>query len=148
MGVLPEPIGAGDLDVYETPRGIPDLDPAKPSDRDGVHAQRVADQGPLRDLDRARRVDPKPEPRRRDPLEGEGIGEELEGGRRRCRDPLLALEGVDVRCRRSPATTARAGMDKGGEASPSAPGVEFTLKRHRRAQQRRGDARLVLIADE
>src|SRR4051812_38871942 len=92
--VVPQPVRAAQLDVYEALARHPCLDPRQPADPQAVEAQAVLDQRALPHLDRPRRDDAEAEPRRRDRLEGAGVREEREELVRRAGQALLAPKDV------------------------------------------------------
>ena len=92
VGVVPERVGARELDVDEAVRRLPGLDPRPPANRDPVQAQRYSISGPGAHLDRRRADDPKAEPGRRDRLRLWASANSAKARSERQLDPLAALE--------------------------------------------------------
>jgi hypothetical protein len=53
VGVVPEAVGPIHLNIHESVRGFPDIDPADPADRKSVQAQAVSDFGTCGHLPRS-----------------------------------------------------------------------------------------------
>src|SRR5829696_9970157 len=75
VGVVPEAVWPMHLHIDESVRGLPDIDPADPADRNSVQAQAVSDFGTCGHLRRSV-AHLEPQPWRGDLLEVVCIGEE------------------------------------------------------------------------
>src|SRR5215210_3065326 len=93
--VVPQPVGAAQLDVDEAPPWLPHLDARQPANRQPVQPQPVLDQGARPHLDPPRRGDPKAQPARRDRLEVVRVCEESEHLAGTAGHPLRALDQMD-----------------------------------------------------
>jgi hypothetical protein len=94
VGVMPEPVGAADLDVDEAVGRLPGLDERVPPHGHAVQAQAVLKEAADAHLDRRRRDELEAQQRRRDRLEVGGIGKEGEGVLRTDIQDLLAAQRV------------------------------------------------------
>lgn len=94
VGVVPELVRTGELDVDEAPRRVEVLYSRQPHDRQTTELEPVFDQGAGAHLDRSRTGDAKTQTGRGDLLEILRLREELEDFARRPGKALDAREGV------------------------------------------------------
>ena len=91
--MVPEPVGAPELHVYELVRRLPCPDLGHPLQGQPVQADQVVNPGPGPHDDRFGRNDPKPQPGRCDGFQIPGFGEEREYLFNRSGQPLFAPAG-------------------------------------------------------
>src|ERR1700733_8622471 len=94
MPVAPEAVGPTELAIDEAPPRGPLIDTGGPTQRDAVQAEAVLDQAARAQSDRLGGEELELEPRRSDPLEISGLGEELEHLVHGVGQMLLALEPI------------------------------------------------------
>ena len=97
MGVVPNPVGTGQLRVDEAKSRLPPPDLRLPTHRNAVPAQAVPDSGSGCNPDRTGRDNAKPHPRRRYRFQIPSVGEEVEHFLDWPRDPLLTAQRVEAR---------------------------------------------------